>query len=134
MFLLILNQLNECIFLLSDTFAGVMTAFGAGNDATLNSAKAGPGTIYRLTGRSPQEIHTLTITGDTDSSMQAQTYTYISGASLAEFKYNNLVLSGMWHTILSEICIVSCLKLLFKQFCGWNNSPQVKQIDLEFFL
>ena len=75
-----------------------MTAYGAGNDDTLNTVKAGPGTIYVEEGRKKY----LTVSGDTDSSVQEQTYTYISGEK-DEFVYDGLTLDGnMQSTSVSQ--------------------------------
>jgi len=83
-------------YICSNDYSGVMTAYGAGNDNNLNTVKAGPGTIYQVQGKSPKEVHSLTIVGDVDSSVQNQTYTYISGvAANSEFNYHMLTLSGM---------------------------------------
>lgn len=66
-----------------------MTAYGAGNDDTLNTYKAGPGTVFLMEGN---KLY-LTISGDTDSSIQNQTKTYISGGD-DEFSYDQLTLDG----------------------------------------
>ena len=77
------------IFLFRNDFSGQMTAYGAGNDDTLNTYKAGPGTIYIKEGNKQY----LTISGDTDSSIQNQTKTDITGGD-NEFTYNQLTLNG----------------------------------------
>ena len=66
-----------------------MSVYGAGNDDTLNTFKAGPGTIFLQEGK--QLL--LTVSGDTDSSIQNQTYAYISGED-GEFSYDLLTLDG----------------------------------------
>ena len=71
-------------------FDGKLTAFGAGNDDDLNTFKAGPGTIYIKEGGIKKY---LIISGDTDSSIQKQTKTYISGED-DEFAYDKLTLEG----------------------------------------
>lgn len=76
-------------FPFSNTFSGQLSAYGAGNDDTLNSVKAGPGTIYIKEGNK----HYLIVSGDTDSSVQNQTKTYISGGD-DEFTYDQLTLDG----------------------------------------
>ena len=69
-----------------------MSVYGAGNDDTLNTFKAGPGTIFLQEGK--QLL--LSVSGDTDSSIQNQTYAYISGADGedGEFSYDLLTLDG----------------------------------------
>ena len=70
-------------------FNGEMTTYGAGNDDNLNTVKAGPGTIYVK----EDKKRYLTVSGDTDSSVQKQTKTYISGGA-NEFTYDKLTLDG----------------------------------------
>ena len=72
-----------------NTFSGKMSAYGAGNDDTLNTVKAGPGTIFLKEGN--QLL--LTVSGDTDSSVQNQTYAYITGEA-NEYTYDQLTLDG----------------------------------------
>ena len=81
-------SLHSIIFF-RNTFSGQMTAYGAGNDDTLNGYKAGPGTIFIKEGNNQY----LTVSGNTDSSVQNQTYTYISGET-DEFTYDQLTLDG----------------------------------------
>ena len=76
-------------FPFSNAFSGKMSVYGAGNDDTLNTFKAGPGTIFLQEGK--QLL--LTVSGDTDSSIQNQTYAYISGED-GEFSYDLLTLDG----------------------------------------
>ncbi|KAH3816433.1 hypothetical protein DPMN_117949 [Dreissena polymorpha] len=72
-----------------------MSAYGGGNGNNLQTVKAGPGTIYIKSGKSPKLVHKLSIVGDVDSSVQQQTKAYISGdASKSEFTYNILTLAG----------------------------------------
>ena len=99
-------------FLHRNTFSGKMSAYGASNDDTLNTVKAGPGTIFLKEGN--QLL--LTVSGDTDSSVQKQTYTYISGDT-NQFTYDKLVLDGnininvcslnIWKTKLLTILVLN---------------------------
>jgi hypothetical protein len=82
-------------FCFRNTFTGTYTLYGSGNNDLLNSVKAGPGTLYTVTGKSPKLVHSLTIVGNVDNSVQNQTYTYISGQTVQDFTYNLLTLSGM---------------------------------------
>ena len=70
-------------------FSGTMSAYGAGNDDTISTYKAGPGTIYIAEGNKQY----LTISGDTDSSIQNQTKADITGDE-GEFVYDQLTLNG----------------------------------------
>ncbi|WAR26297.1 TENX-like protein [Mya arenaria] len=86
-----------------NSFSGEITAYGAGNDDNLNTVKAGPGTTYIRTGKSPKLVHSLTIIGDVDSSIQNQTYTYIDGdEASSEFTYDLLTLSGYVNAIFGD--------------------------------
>ena len=77
-----------------NVFEGKITAYGAGNDDDLNTFKAGPGTVYIKEGGNKQY---LTISGDTDSSIQKQTKTYISGTGEdKQFSYDKLTLQGLY--------------------------------------
>ena len=86
------SPLNTFFFLSRNDFNGEITAYGAGNDDNLNTFKAGPGTVYIKEGGKKQY---LTIRGDTDSSIQKQTKTYISGGD-NEFAYDKLTLEGIY--------------------------------------
>ena len=86
--------MHGCIIKLSfffqrNSFNGKLSAYGAGNDVTLEAVKAGPGTIFLKEGK---QFH-LRVHGDTDSSVQQQTSTYISGED-DEFAYDQLTLDG----------------------------------------
>ena len=69
-----------------------MKAYGAGND-NADSVKAGPGTIYVQEGREPKLVHKLTVAGNSNSNVQQQTYTYISGED-KHFEYDLFKLTG----------------------------------------
>ena len=83
------NHANLLFFPHRNDFSGTMSAYGAGNDDTLSTYKAGPGTIYIAEGNKQY----LTISGDTDSSIQNQTKTDITGG-IGEFVYDQLTLNG----------------------------------------
>ena len=76
-----------------------MKAYGAGNDDS-NSVKAGPGTIYVKEGKIPKLMHKIIVVGDSESSVQQQTHTYIRGQQ-NEFEYDLLVLKGISYIIFS---------------------------------
>ncbi|VDI26438.1 Hypothetical predicted protein [Mytilus galloprovincialis] len=82
------------IFTQSFDFDGTITAYGGGNDDNLNTVKAGAGTIYIQDGTGNSLMNRLWIIGDTESSVQKQTHTLISGTTSDDFYYNVLSLKG----------------------------------------
>ncbi|KAL4230250.1 hypothetical protein ACF0H5_010636 [Mactra antiquata] len=83
-------------------YIGDMTALGRGNDNNLDTVKAGPGTIYLHLGKEPTVIHSIIITGDVDSTVQKQTYTYINGSSQTDFIYDSMTLTGYSNVIFGD--------------------------------
>ena len=98
----IINETNEDLnFLIKNTiptfslvFGGKITAYGGGNDDTLNTVKAGAGTIYIQDGTGINLLNRLWVIGDTDESGQDQTQTFISGETADDFHYDIISLKG----------------------------------------
>lgn len=88
-----------CVY--SFDFDGTITAYGGGNDDNLNTVKAGAGTIYIQDGTGNSLMNRLWIIGDTESSVQKQTHTLISGTTSDDFYYNVLSLKGRKKLIVS---------------------------------
>lgn len=81
------------VYLFSLDFDGTITAYGGGNDDTLNTVKAGAGTIYINDGTGINEKDRLWVIGNTDESGQDETQTWISGGT-NDFYYHIISLKG----------------------------------------
>lgn len=97
----IINETNDLniwskniIHTFSLVFGGKITAYGGGNDDTLNTVKAGAGTIYIQDGTGINLLNRLWVIGDTDESGLDQTQTYISGETTDDFHYDIISLKG----------------------------------------